>query len=326
MKWCKWLAVILVALYVQPAHSYNCWLQQHPYYQLQDADVVFAGKVEAVTEIGRDMNELGTTRYQITAKPYDVWKGLTPDDNKVLMDVESFYGYDFQPESFYLFFGYRIYPDRITLIGCPRIKLLNLEVYSTLRSIQKPVFALANLPESITGKPEIEPDSMQFRIEEGEYPLEPPLDETGAPITRPPEEIIPDMMDSAKEEVKPEERDMLEAFKEKAGDLQRALPEVMEPVMPAEPGPLTTRPRDDVELNLPQAQQLNGQLDKLLTGNGEAAKQPPSPQARQVEEAVKEALPEVETLPEIETLPEMPTLPQMPELEELPPIPMPPAP
>lgn len=102
--------------------SYLCWGPRDIRQEAVDADFVFTGQVYETGTAGKNKEELGTERNVISFIPQQVWKGLEDDVLMVNADVEALYQYNFEVGQSYLVLGYQIYPDRITLIGCPRVK------------------------------------------------------------------------------------------------------------------------------------------------------------------------------------------------------------
>lgn len=123
------LIVIALVLWVVPlfAQAYQCRYEPAPEEALRDADAVFTGTVQAVVKqkpIPKTKGGLGTSIVGVTFAVDKVWKGLTPNDYKVPVLVEAFYGYDFKIGTEYLVYAYRIFtPDTtLSIVGCPRVR------------------------------------------------------------------------------------------------------------------------------------------------------------------------------------------------------------
>lgn len=123
------LSAFLLALPPSAASAYSCWSIAKPWEIMRDADAVFTGEVTAIDSIGVDTEELGTERLNVTFDTMNIWKGLEKNPVSVQVDTESLYEYDFEIGKRYLVYAYQLYGDRLTMVGCPRVKEINDATY-----------------------------------------------------------------------------------------------------------------------------------------------------------------------------------------------------
>jgi hypothetical protein len=152
LKKCTILAprLLAVTLFITsftaaPAHAYLCWHDQSPLQTKDNADYVFLGKVIGLSNWGKTSSELNSTRQRITFETSSVWKGLTEEDTVVEADTEALYQYKFKKDESYLVYGYKLYANRVSLVGCPRVEDENTAARA-VRQLGEPIF-IAGAPE-----------------------------------------------------------------------------------------------------------------------------------------------------------------------------------
>jgi hypothetical protein len=104
------------------ADDYFCWRPADALDNLRDADVVFTGKVIQIDQWKKDKNELNTPRLNVYFEVEDIWKGIPAGEQYIQADTETKYKYRFEKDQTYLVYAYKMYPNRISMVGCPRIK------------------------------------------------------------------------------------------------------------------------------------------------------------------------------------------------------------
>jgi len=131
--------VFLLALVSLPqkAYSYQCWASPGINEIIRDANAVFTGEVVQFDIMEANKEELGTERMNVMFEVNKIWKGLTADNSFVNADVEKLYEYDFQIGKKYLVFAYKIYGDRLSMVGCPRVKLIE-DAEKDIKALGKP--------------------------------------------------------------------------------------------------------------------------------------------------------------------------------------------
>ncbi len=143
----KTLLIVFLTFSSSFAHAYQCPYEPAPDEALRDADAVFTGTVKTLEKqqsISRREGGLGTTLTKVTFTVDKVWKGLAKEDVEVPVLSEAFYGYDFEVDTEYLVYAYRIFtPDTtLSVVGCPRVRPL-VESANALHRFGLPAFSLA---------------------------------------------------------------------------------------------------------------------------------------------------------------------------------------
>ncbi len=151
----KIVTITLIALslfFVSPnAQAYECWLSRDAREYKKDADAVFIGEVKSVSDLGASKEELGSKRYNVLFKLIKSWKGIAQEADDINTDFESLYDYDFQVGEEYLIYAFNIYEGRLSMVGCPRIKIIE-NAESDIRKLGEPEFIFIDklLPSLVT--------------------------------------------------------------------------------------------------------------------------------------------------------------------------------
>ena len=128
----KMLKLLVISFFVfsfgiNNANAYTCWgwTPDQAKTVKKDADVVFVGKISNISTLESDDTTIGDHKFLITFSKKAVWKGDIKKDS-LIVNVDSVYKYDFQLNSMYLVYGYKIHnDDTISVVGCPRAKLIS---------------------------------------------------------------------------------------------------------------------------------------------------------------------------------------------------------
>lgn len=134
---------LLLSLASSPALAYLCWNEPDAIEKSMAADLIFTGEAVQIDKMEKSDKELGTERTSVLFSVDKVWKGLNKDsDSYVTADTEALYEYDFKIGGNYLVYGYKIYNGRISMVGCPRIKLIS-EAKEDMELLGKPLFSFS---------------------------------------------------------------------------------------------------------------------------------------------------------------------------------------
>ncbi|MFN5351500.1 MAG: hypothetical protein ACK5BE_02650 [Alphaproteobacteria bacterium] len=86
------------------------------------SDLVFTGRFIEQQELGASILIFGRERQNVAFEVVEPFKGNVKKEEKIYIQIEDIYDYNFEPNEIYLVFAYNHYKDKYTLLACPRIE------------------------------------------------------------------------------------------------------------------------------------------------------------------------------------------------------------